>query len=49
MAEEVADVMIYALMLAHRLEYNPVDLLYHKLQKNGEKYPLDRFQHRFEF
>lgn len=39
MADEVADVLIYGLMLADSLGYEPLELLYSKLEKNREKYP----------
>lgn len=40
--EEIADVLIYTLLLAHDTGIDPVSAMQRKLAKNGEKYPADR-------
>lgn len=40
--EEIADVLIYSLMLANDLGYDVDKIIMDKLQKNAEKYPLDK-------
>lgn len=40
--EEIADVLIYSLMLADDLGYDVTEIIMDKLQKNAEKYPLDK-------
>ena len=40
--EELADVMIYCLLLADRLGMDPVQLMHDKIQKNARKYPVDK-------
>lgn len=42
LAEEVADVLAYALLLADRLELDPSEIVKAKLKKNAEKYPADK-------
>ncbi len=37
---EVADVLIFTLLLADRLGIDPADAIQKKLQENGEKYPV---------
>jgi NTP pyrophosphatase (non-canonical NTP hydrolase) len=39
-AEELADVLIYSLELAHYLEMDVTEIIRSKMQKNGLKYPL---------
>ncbi|SEN98640.1 NTP pyrophosphatase, house-cleaning of non-canonical NTPs [Amphibacillus marinus] len=38
--DELADVVIYALMLAHELDIDLSDAVTSKLKKNNEKYPV---------
>ena len=38
---ELADVLIYALLLSHTLGEDPLALVNRKLQLNAEKYPVD--------
>lgn len=40
--EEVADVLIYALLLAHDLGIDPADAVRAKLEVNAAKYPADK-------
>ncbi len=40
--DELADVMAYCLLLAHRLELDPHDLILEKLVQNREKYPVEK-------
>lgn len=40
--EELADVLIYALMMADNLEFNVEEIINKKLLKNAQKYPIDR-------
>ncbi|RTE08596.1 nucleotide pyrophosphohydrolase [Paenibacillus whitsoniae] len=42
--DELADVLIYALMLAHDLEIDAEKAILQKLKKNAEKYPVDKFK-----
>ena len=39
---ELADVLIYALMLADRLGVDPVEAIAAKLEQNSRKYPADK-------
>jgi NTP pyrophosphatase (non-canonical NTP hydrolase) len=41
-ADELADVMVYAMMLAHRNGFDVEQIIMEKMQKNGEKYPVDK-------
>lgn len=41
-AEEVADVFLYLLQLSDKLGVDPVDAARKKLQRNAEKYPVER-------
>ena len=41
-AEEIADVLIYLLQLAHKLGIDPVAAAREKLVANARKYPLDK-------
>lgn len=47
LAEELADVLIYALSLANSLDIDISTALADKLGKNAEKYPEDEYQGRF--
>ncbi len=40
--EEIADVLIYALLLAHDTGIDPAEAVRRKLAKNSEKYPAER-------
>jgi len=40
--EELADVLIYSLLLAHELNLDPAAVIQDKLAKNAEKYPIER-------
>lgn len=40
--DELADVMIYTMMLASNLDLNIEDIISNKLKKNNEKYPVDK-------
>jgi NTP pyrophosphatase (non-canonical NTP hydrolase) len=39
--EEIADVLIYSLMLCSDLELDVKQIIEEKLEKNGDKYPVD--------
>ena len=41
MAEEVADILIYLLLFAHKLGIDPVEAAQDKIEKNAQKYPAD--------
>ncbi|GAA3933288.1 nucleotide pyrophosphohydrolase [Luteimonas lutimaris] len=45
-ADEVADVLLYALQLADKLGIDPLDAAWKKLGTNGEKYPVERARGR---
>ncbi len=40
--EELADVLAYSFMLAHRHGFNVKEIILNKIKKNGEKYPVDK-------
>lgn len=40
--EEIADVMIYLLLLCDRLDIDLEEAVYHKLKKNSKKYPVEK-------
>ena len=40
--EELADVLIYALILCHEMNVNPKEIIQKKLEQNGTKYPVDK-------
>ncbi len=40
--EELADVMIYALLLANRYKLDVEDIILKKIKKNAEKYPVKK-------
>ncbi|MCG7338836.1 nucleotide pyrophosphohydrolase [Staphylococcus sp. ACRSN] len=42
LAEELADVLIYSYMLADNLDFDINDIIRKKLEKNAEKYPIDK-------
>ncbi|MFH0762194.1 MAG: nucleotide pyrophosphohydrolase [Bacteroidota bacterium] len=41
-AEELADVLVYALMFAHRNGLDVEKIVRDKMKKNGEKYPVEK-------
>ncbi|MFW5971184.1 MAG: nucleotide pyrophosphohydrolase [Desulfovermiculus sp.] len=41
LAEEVADILIYLLLFAHKIDIDPVQAAQDKIEKNAEKYPAD--------
>lgn len=41
-ADELADVLVYALMFAHRNGFNVEQIIMDKMKKNGEKYPVHK-------
>ena len=46
-AEELADVLCYALSFANAMNIDVADALRDKLKKNADKYPADAFRGRF--
>lgn len=40
--EELADVLIYSLMMADNLNFDIEDIIQKKLVKNAQKYPIDK-------
>lgn len=40
--EELADVLIYAILVADAMELDIEDIVKRKLEKNNEKYPVDK-------
>ncbi len=48
-SEELADVLCYGLALANQLEIDLTRSILHKMEKNREKYPADRFRGRFGY
>jgi len=40
--EELADVLSYAFLLAHKHGLNPFELVLDKITKNAEKYPVEK-------
>lgn len=45
-SEEVADVLIYGLLLAHEMGVDPVQAITDKLAKNDAKYPVEKARGR---
>jgi len=41
MAEEVADILIYLLLFANKLDIDPLQAAKDKIKKNAQKYPAD--------
>jgi NTP pyrophosphatase (non-canonical NTP hydrolase) len=41
-SDELADVLVYALMLAHELDLDIEKIIMSKMEKNGKKYPVDK-------
>lgn len=44
--EELADVFAFGLLLAEKLGLDPEEIILEKIQRNGEKYPVDRARGR---
>lgn len=42
MKEELADVMIYCVLMAHALNADPEEIIAEKLKLDGEKYPVEK-------
>lgn len=42
LAEELADVLIYSYMLADNLDFDINEIIRKKLEKNAEKYPIEK-------
>jgi NTP pyrophosphatase (non-canonical NTP hydrolase) len=42
MQDELADVLIYVLLLSNELNIDPEQAIIDKIKKNGEKYPIDK-------
>ena len=40
--EELADVFMYGLLLAHKLDLNVLDIIKEKLKTNAAKYPIEK-------
>ncbi|AET68741.1 putative pyrophosphatase [Desulfosporosinus orientis DSM 765] len=40
--DELADVLIYALLLSNELKIDPQQAIIEKMKKNGEKYPVEK-------
>jgi NTP pyrophosphatase (non-canonical NTP hydrolase) len=40
--EELADVLTYSLLLAEKYGFDVKDILFEKIKKNGEKYPVEK-------
>jgi len=47
-AEEVADVLILSLLLAHEIGVDPSDIILRKLKSNAKKYPVEKAKGRAE-
>ena len=45
--EELADVLIYCFSLADMIECDVAEIIFDKLAKNDEKYPVEHYQGRF--
>ena len=41
-ADELADILVYALMFAHRNDFDVEEIIMNKMRKNGEKYPVEK-------
>ena len=42
--EELADIFIYAMLLAHEKRIDIKEIILNKLEQNGKKYPVDKFK-----
>lgn len=45
-AEEIADVLIYALLFCHQMDVDPARAVREKLELNRERYPVDQARGR---
>ena len=45
-ADELADVLVYSIMLAHKQGYDIEEIIMNKMKKNGEKYPVEKAKGR---
>ncbi len=41
LSDEIADILIYLLLISHKLDIDPIEAAYKKIQKNKEKYPAE--------
>jgi len=41
-ADELADILVYSLMLAHKQGFDVEEIIMKKMKKNGEKYPVEK-------
>jgi len=41
LSDEIADILIYLLLFAHRIDIDPVQAAQDKIEKNAQKYPAD--------
>ncbi len=41
LSEEIADILIYLLLISHKLDIDPLKAARKKIQKNEEKYPAE--------
>ncbi|MEK4949026.1 nucleotide pyrophosphohydrolase [Bacillus sp. FSL W8-1127] len=44
--DEIADVVIYALLLSHELEIDLEEAIKEKIKKNEQKYPIEKYVER---
>jgi NTP pyrophosphatase (non-canonical NTP hydrolase) len=42
LSDEIADVLAYTLMLAHRHNFDIADIIKNKMKKNAIKYPIEK-------
>ncbi len=42
LSEELADVMLYCLMLCDAAGFDPIDVMRNKIERNRTKYPVDK-------
>ncbi len=41
-ADELADILVYGFMLAHKNGFDVEEIILNKMRKNGEKYPVGK-------
>ena len=41
-ADELSDILVYALMFAHKNGFDVERIIMNKMKKNGEKYPVEK-------
>lgn len=41
-ADELADVLVYALFLAEKFDFDVKEIIFRKMKKNAEKYPVEK-------